>query len=83
LWPKDRKELKVGTLTISSAMNQEGAVCENINYDPLVMANGIAATDDRFFHSVHHLMHSRSQNDRRKSGFESGATSVVKPILLC
>jgi len=46
LWPKDRKELKVGTLTISSAMNQEGAVCENINYDPLVMANGIAATDD-------------------------------------
>ena len=46
LWPKDRKELKVGTLTIASAMNQEGAGCENINYDPLVMADGIAATDD-------------------------------------
>ena len=46
LWPKDRKELRVGTLTISSAMNQEGAGCENINYDPLVMADGIAATDD-------------------------------------
>lgn len=46
LWPKERKELKAGTLTISSAMNQEGAGCENINYDPLVMADGIAATKD-------------------------------------
>jgi catalase len=46
LWPKERKELKVGTLTISSAMNQTGAACENINYDPLVMADGIAPTDD-------------------------------------
>jgi catalase len=46
LWPKERKEIKVGTLTISSAMNQEGAGCEKINYDPLVMADGIAATND-------------------------------------
>src|SRR5713226_9254908 len=46
LWPKERKELKVGTLTISSAMNQEGARCEKINYDPLVMGDGIAATND-------------------------------------
>jgi catalase len=46
LWPRNRKELKVGTLTISSAMNQEGAGCQNINYDPLVMADGIEATDD-------------------------------------
>jgi catalase len=46
LWPKERKELKVGTLTISSAMNQSGAGCEKINYDPLVIADGIAATDD-------------------------------------
>ena len=46
LWPKDRKELKVGTLTISSAMAQNGAECEKINYDPLVMSDGIAPTDD-------------------------------------
>jgi len=46
LWPKQRKELKAGTLTISAAMNQSGAGCEKINYDPLVMADGIAATDD-------------------------------------
>ena len=46
LWPQDRKELMVGTLTISSAMLQPGAPCEKINYDPLVMSDGIAPTDD-------------------------------------
>jgi catalase len=45
-WPKDRKEVKAGTLTISSAMPQQGADCEKINYDPLVMSDGIAPTDD-------------------------------------
>lgn len=46
LWPGDRKEFKAGTLTISSAMAQDSAACAKINYDPLVMADGIAATDD-------------------------------------
>lgn len=45
-WPDGRKQLKVGTLTISSAMPQKGAVCEKINFDPLVMADGIAPTND-------------------------------------
>src|SRR5713101_337719 len=45
-WPKERIEMKVGTLTISSAMAQKGAGCENINYDPLVMGDGVAPTND-------------------------------------
>jgi len=45
-WPQGRKEMKVGTLTISSAMPQESAECKNINYDPLVMSDGIAPTND-------------------------------------
>jgi catalase len=45
-WPKDRKEFKAGTLTISKAMPQPGGECEKINYDPMVMAPGIAPTDD-------------------------------------
>jgi catalase len=45
-WPKGRKEISVGTLTISSAMAQKGAACEPINYDPLVMGEGIAPTND-------------------------------------
>ena len=45
-WPKNRKELKVGTLAIRSAMPQPGAACEPINYDPLVMSDGIAPSND-------------------------------------
>jgi catalase len=45
-WPDNRKEVKVGTLTITSAMPQQGAACEQINYDPLVTSDGIEPTDD-------------------------------------
>ncbi|HVO47114.1 MAG TPA: catalase family peroxidase [Steroidobacteraceae bacterium] len=45
-WPEDRKHFTAGTLTISQAMPQKGASCEPINFDPLVMAEGIAATND-------------------------------------
>lgn len=45
-WPTDRKELNVGTLTISSAMPQQGADCAIINYDPLIMGEGVAPTHD-------------------------------------
>ncbi len=45
-WPEERKQIKAGTLTISKAMPQKGAACEEINYDPLVMSDGIAATND-------------------------------------
>lgn len=46
LWPKNRKEIKAGTLTITSATPSAKAGSYKINYDPLVMQDGIAATDD-------------------------------------
>lgn len=46
VWPETRKQFKGGTLTISSAMPEKGAKCEKINFDPLVMADGIAPTND-------------------------------------
>jgi catalase len=46
-WPDDRQQVKVGTLTLASASaQQKGVGCEPINFDPLVMADGIAPTDD-------------------------------------
>lgn len=45
-WPDDRRQVKVGTLSIRTAMPQKGAACEKINFDPLVMADGIAASKD-------------------------------------
>jgi catalase len=45
-WPAGRKEVRIGTLTIDSASPQKGADCERINFDPLVMADGIEPTND-------------------------------------
>ena len=46
LWPSDRKQFRAGTLSITSATPQKGAECEPINFDPLVMADGVAPTSD-------------------------------------
>lgn len=45
-WPDNRKVVKAGTLTITAATPQQGAACEKINFDPLVMSDGVAPTDD-------------------------------------
>lgn len=45
-WPEGRQRIKAGTLSITAAMAQPGGPCETINYDPLVMADGIKPTSD-------------------------------------
>jgi catalase len=46
-WPEDRKHFKAGTLTITEASaQQQGVACEPINFDPLVMADGIRPSND-------------------------------------
>jgi catalase len=46
LWPANRKELKVGTLAISSVVPERTAGSYSINFDPLMLDDGIAATND-------------------------------------
>ncbi len=45
-WPEGRQQIIAGTLTVRQAMPQKGAACEGINYDPLLLSDGILATDD-------------------------------------
>ena len=46
-WPETRKHFTAGTLTINQATpQQKGMACEPINFDPLIMADGIAPTND-------------------------------------
>jgi catalase len=46
-WPETRKHFTAGTLTIKEATpQQKGQACEPINFDPLIMADGIAPTND-------------------------------------
>ncbi|MBW4692710.1 MAG: catalase family peroxidase [Lyngbya sp. HA4199-MV5] len=46
LWKGKHRELKAGTLTLTSAMPSDLAGSYNINFDPLMMTDGIAPTDD-------------------------------------
>jgi catalase len=46
LWPPNRKEVKVGTLAIASVVPEKQAGSYSINYDPLMLDDGIAATND-------------------------------------
>lgn len=45
-WPADRQQLTVGRLSFDTASAQAGAPCEAINFDPLVMSDGIAPSSD-------------------------------------
>lgn len=45
-WPSDRKEIDAGTLVLDQAIAQDAGPCRDINYDPLVLPNGIEASDD-------------------------------------
>lgn len=46
LWPKNRREVKVGTLSLHSSTADPRAGSYKINFDPMMLADGIAATND-------------------------------------
>lgn len=45
-WPADRKTINAGTLILKQAEAQQQGACNDINYDPLILPAGIAASDD-------------------------------------
>ncbi|MGY4480252.1 catalase family peroxidase [Bradyrhizobium sp. USDA 3364] len=62
LWPAGRREIKAGTLTLTSFAPDRTSGALGINFDPMVMADGIGPTDDpilRFRSSSYAVSHSR------------------------
>ena len=45
-WPADREKVDAGTLTIDRVESEETSVARTINFDPLVLPQGIAPSDD-------------------------------------
>ncbi len=45
-WPKERRQAVAGTMTITREMSEETGACNDVNYDPLVLPDGISASDD-------------------------------------
>ena len=45
-WPADRQTIDAGTLVVDSEQSQDSGPCRDINYDPTVLPNGMAPSDD-------------------------------------
>jgi catalase len=45
-WPADREQVDVGTLTLDQVESDDTSAARDINFDPLVLPNGIAPSDD-------------------------------------
>jgi catalase len=45
-WPPDRQQVDAGTLTIDHIESDDRSLARDINFDPLVLPDGIAPSDD-------------------------------------
>ena len=45
-WPADRPTVDAGTLVVENEQPQDSGPCRDINYDPTVLPDGIAISDD-------------------------------------
>jgi catalase len=46
VWPPDRKQIDAGTLTINTIESEATSPTRDINFDPLVLPDGISPSDD-------------------------------------
>ncbi|HUA65567.1 MAG TPA: catalase family peroxidase [Alphaproteobacteria bacterium] len=72
-WPSDRRQVDAGTLTINQIESDDTSPARNINFDPLVLPDGIAPSDDPLL-SARSAVYSRSFTRRE------GETKTPSPI---
>ncbi|WP_110642923.1 catalase family peroxidase [Salinicola sp. CPA57] len=78
VWPEDRRQIDAGVVTIESAQAQADGPCRDINYDPLVLPDGIAGSDDPLL-SARSAAYSESYNRRTREEAESATPSTQEP----
>lgn len=73
VWPADRQTINAGTLVLTRATEQENGPCNDINYDPLILPDGIAASDDPLL-NARSAAYAKSYNARtREQSTQAGA----------
>jgi len=72
-WPPDRQQVEVGTLTINQIESEDTSPARDINFDPLVLPNGIAGSDDPLL-SARSAAYSESFT--RREGERKGPSAV-------
>jgi len=75
-WPDNRPETTVGTLTLVRAQAQVGGPCFDLNFDPLILPKGIAATDDPVLHArsaVYSVSFNRREREISRGQAQTGS----------
>ncbi len=76
-WPPDRQQIDVGTLTIDHVESEDTSPARDINFDPLVLPNGIAASDDPLL-SARSAAYSKSFTRREGEHKDPSAVSAAE-----
>ena len=74
-WPPGREEVNVGTLTLDRVESDDTSAARDINFDPLVLPDGIAPSDDPLL-SARSAVYSQSYT--RRAG-EQKQPSAITP----
>jgi catalase len=74
-WPPDRKQIDAGILTIDSIESEDTSPTRDINFDPLVLPDGIAPSDDPLL-SARSAAYSQSFTRREGEHKEPSAVST-------
>jgi catalase len=45
-WPQSRRSINAGTISITAVQTEEAGNARDVNFDPLVLPDGIIASDD-------------------------------------
>lgn len=76
-WPPDRRQVEVGTLTIDEVESDDTSVARDINFDPLTLPDGIAASDDPIL-SARSAVYSQSFTRREGERKQPSAVSAAE-----
>jgi catalase len=76
-WPPDRRQVDAGTLVIDHVESEETSPARDINFDPLVLPDGIAASDDPLL-SARSAAYSQSFTRREGEPKEPSAVSTAE-----
>jgi catalase len=76
-WPPNRQQIDVGTLTIDHVESEDTSPVRDINFDPLVLPDGIAASDDPLL-SARSAAYSQSFIRREGEHKDSSAVSSAE-----
>ncbi|HXB60811.1 MAG TPA: catalase family peroxidase [Candidatus Acidoferrales bacterium] len=76
-WPADRKQVDVGTLTINDIESEDTSPARDVNFDPLVLPSGIAASDDPLL-SARSAVYARSYTLREGEHKDPSAVSAAE-----